>query len=415
MTKNTLVLITEQFPYGNAETFLETEIQYLAELFPSVLILPQKKTDRRRSLPANVIVDEAFSDYCNSLHENRFLKFLKGIPAVLTQPGFYRQVRKQPERYLHPTGFKRMAIWARESTLMAWFFKQYVVKKKLDSEQTLFYTYWFHLSTIGLGNSLKKAKLVSRSHGFDLYDERGEPPYSNWKCLGLPNLDKLFLISEDGRNYMNRRYPEFHNKFYVSRLGVTDPTVLSKASDDGEFRLLSVASVREVKRIHLIALAIRILSERHPELNIRWDHFGGGPLMDDLKRQVRHELTGNAEAVLHGMVPHNAVMDFYKTNPVDLFINVSSSEGIPVSIMEAQSFGVPVVATDVGGTSEIVNDENGVLLPENPQPMEIAEQILNLLVDTERYMENRKNARQNWAVKFNAEVNYRSFANELVK
>ena len=45
--------------------------------------------------------------------------------------------------------------------------------------------------------------------------------------------------------------------------------------------------------------------------------------------------------------------------PVDLFLTVSANEGIPVSIMEAQSFGIPVIATDVGGISEIVNNVNG--------------------------------------------------------
>ncbi|MFR4320263.1 MAG: glycosyltransferase [Blautia massiliensis (ex Durand et al. 2017)] len=44
-------------------------------------------------------------------------------------------------------------------------------------------------------------------------------------------------------------------------------------------------------------------------------------------------------------------------------MNVSSSEGIPVSIMEATSFGIPGIATDAGGTKEIIRDkENGVLL-----------------------------------------------------
>ena len=44
-------------------------------------------------------------------------------------------------------------------------------------------------------------------------------------------------------------------------------------------------------------------------------------------------------------------------------MNVSESEGIPVSIMEASSFGIPVIATNVGGVGEIVeNGYNGLLL-----------------------------------------------------
>ena len=50
-------------------------------------------------------------------------------------------------------------------------------------------------------------------------------------------------------------------------------------------------------------------------------------------------------------------------NDFDLFVNMSLSEGIPVSIMEAISFGIPIIATNVGGNAEIVNDETGVLIP----------------------------------------------------
>lgn len=410
MSDNKLVLITEQFPYGGSETFLETEVLYIAETFPTVLILPTKKTDRRRSMPPNVSVDVTFSDYCEALDENRFLKFLKGIPPLLTHPGFYRQACKHPGRYLNPTGFKRMAMWIREAQRVTRFFKRYITDHKLDTEDTLFYTYWFHLATVGLGDSLKSAKLISRAHGFDLYDERGEPPYSNWKCLGLSNLDKLYLISNNGQNYMNQWYPEFRHKFDVSRLGVKEPGVFSKASGKGEFRLLSVAGVRDVKRLHLIVSAIGILAGQSPGLDIRWDHFGDGPLMTDLKRQVKEELSGKAKVVLHGMVPNTRVMEFYKTNPVDLFINVSSSEGIPVSIMEAQSFGVPVMATDVGGISEIVNDENGVLLTRNPDLNEISKLILDLLDNDDLYLKKRKEAKLHWMQKFNAEKNYSEFS-----
>ena len=410
-----LILITEQFPFGNSETFLETEIHHLANTFQLVSIVPAKKTDRMRPIPANVSVDESFSDYISSLNKNRKVKFLKGIPLVLTNFGFYRQVRKQPNRYLHPTGFKRMAMWACEAKEMAGFFKQYITEQKLDSEDVLFYTYWFHLPTIALGNSLKHAKHVSRAHGFDLYDERSEPPYSNWKCLGLQDLDKLYLISDDGLEYMKRRYPEQSQMYEVFRLGVKDPGILTKPSLDGVFRLVSVAAVREVKRVHLIVSSLQLLSEQNPELKIRWDHFGSGPFMGNLRKQVREELNGKVEAELHGMVPNSEVMEFYKTNPVDLFINVSSSEGIPVSIMEAQSFGVPVMATDVGGTSEIVNNENGGLLPEHPEARAIAGHLLHLIKNKDELNKKRAEAKKSWETRFQAENNYREFSQKLAE
>ena len=64
-----------------------------------------------------------------------------------------------------------------------------------------------------------------------------------------------------------------------------------------------------------------------------------------------------------GHAPHGDVAVYYASHAVDAFINVSASEGLPVSIMETQSFGTPVIPTSVGGTPELVTQQNGWLLP----------------------------------------------------
>ncbi|WP_241380179.1 glycosyltransferase, partial [Escherichia coli] len=46
-----------------------------------------------------------------------------------------------------------------------------------------------------------------------------------------------------------------------------------------------------------------------------------------------------------------------------VFVNLSSSEGLPVSMMEVASLGIPIIATGVGGVGEIVSSDNGHLLP----------------------------------------------------
>ena len=88
-----------------------------------------------------------------------------------------------------------------------------------------------------------------------------------------------------------------------------------------------------------------------------------------------------------GKLEKEKVMNFYLTNHVDLFLNTSISEGIPVSIMEAISFGIPILATNVGGTKEIVNNTTGFLIDAEFKPENIAEIIdnrLNGLLTTEK-------------------------------
>src|SRR5207247_11237958 len=105
-----------------------------------------------------------------------------------------------------------------------------------------------------------------------------------------------------------------------------------------------------------------------------------------------------------------ALFDFYRSQPVDLFINTSKSEGTPVTIMEAISVGIPVVATAVGGNVEIVTEENGVVVAAEPQPQEIADAILTLTRDTDRLARLRAGSREKWEREYSATRNYANFA-----
>jgi len=94
-------------------------------------------------------------------------------------------------------------------------------------------------------------------------------------------------------------------------------------------------------------------------------------------------------------------------------VNVSSTEGIPVSIMEAISCGIPVVATKVGGNPEIVQEQNGLLLSPNPTPNEIARIFLHIC-DTPGFTDKmRRESRRIWRERFNAEKNFSAFSEKL--
>src|SRR4051812_30808566 len=100
-------------------------------------------------------------------------------------------------------------------------------------------------------------------------------------------------------------------------------------------------------------------------------------------------------------------MKFYSENFVHLFLNTSSSEGIPVSIMEAQSFGIPVMAPQVGGIPEIVSDENGKLFKPDSNPEQIAAAVSEMLaLQPDQYQKLRLNAFSNWETHYNAEKNF---------
>jgi colanic acid/amylovoran biosynthesis glycosyltransferase len=109
------------------------------------------------------------------------------------------------------------------------------------------------------------------------------------------------------------------------------------------------------------------------------------------------------------------ILAYYHSNDISAFVNVSSSEGIPVSIMEACSFGLPVIATAVGGTPEIVfHGKNGFLLPSDFSPQMFLEQLRRIrFMDADDYATLCSNSRRIWEEKFSADVNYKKFYSEI--
>ena len=115
----------------------------------------------------------------------------------------------------------------------------------------------------------------------------------------------------------------------------------------------------------------------------------------------------NVKVNLLGPMPNADVLKFYEENPVDVFVNVSMIEGVPVSVMEAISYNVPAVGTDVGATREVVTQSSGVLISANPTEMEVKEAIIRA-VDSKDL-----NPRDHWDRRYNADKNYKKWADAL--
>jgi colanic acid/amylovoran biosynthesis glycosyltransferase len=240
---------------------------------------------------------------------------------------------------------------------------------KEENKNTILYFYW------GLGTTLilpflKNAryfKVIVRFHGFDLYAERRNF-YLPFRTDMLKSIDFAIPISEDGKAYLQNRYPNLNLKFKVFRLGVKKNGE-SFASSDGVLRIVTCSHVIALKRLEIVSQALK-----HVDFSVEWTHFGDGLLFDQLKMNVR-KLPSNVLVNLIGRVTNGEVLKFYSNHPVDLFVNVSSTEGVPVSIMEALAAGIPVYATNVGGTHEIVDKSNGKLLDKEITHTDLANEL----------------------------------------
>jgi glycosyltransferase involved in cell wall biosynthesis len=159
-------------------------------------------------------------------------------------------------------------------------------------------------------------------------------------------------------------------------------------------------------------MALLELSKRIPDQSLQWHHFGDGELRESIELMTK-KFPANIRVKFWGKVLNEDIHKFYRENPIDLFINVSDSEGIPVSIMEAQSFGIPVLATAVGGTPEIVTNENGWLIPGDATASQISNCIASAMYELSHTSTKRSASLETWKNRYDADVNFSAFS-ELV-
>jgi glycosyltransferase involved in cell wall biosynthesis len=408
-----LLLITSHFPYYPGEQFIETEISFLAESFDSVQIVPFDGDEARfrRPVPENVHVSDEVQQFMYRAKRNlisRFLALFKTTHALKEEI-----VARKNIIFPRPKAFANLLRVASTAGQVVSLLENIIFNYK----PSIIYSYW--LSSGALAASLALQNLgwdipvISRCHGFDLYEERHCPPYCPFQRFLLSHLDAVFPISEHGRKYLVRKHGPFvKSNLKTFRLGVRGGQSATM-SQDGTLHLVSCSSLTPVKRVHLIAEALELLN-----FPILWTHIGDGPLQKSLEAQASllTKEKSNIQVRFTGSLPNSRVLEYYNSNPVDLFINVSSSEGIPVSIMEATSRGIPIIATDVGGTSEIVNKNTrcGFLLPENVTSYEIAKNLKAFYELPHQEKAKMKDAAYRaWQNNFEAETNYREFCQHL--
>ena len=125
----------------------------------------------------------------------------------------------------------------------------------------------------------------------------------------------------------------------------------------GGARLLAVGRLIDIKGFDQLVGAVPGLRARHPLLTA--DIVGAGPLADSLRQQIAD--LGLDDAVrLIGAVPDTRAY----LAAADLYVSTSHYEGVSLALIEAMTWRLPIVASDVPGNREVIRDgENGLLYP----------------------------------------------------
>lgn len=412
MKKENLILLTNNFPYGKGEEFLETEIKYLASKFEKIIIItnnPDKKLTR--NIPSNTKL-YSVNYKKNPIYNLASLKFIFN-KMFWKELGIVKSIYRLKLNY--PI-VKRLISTLHFGNIIKSKIYNVIRQENININNLVLYSYWWGVNAYAISlikEKNDKVKVISRAHGGDLYFERHSISYLPMKKFMLNHLDKLFMISDHGKNYLLNKYTNIDDeKIKVSRLGILNNYSKSINSIDDTFKLVSCSFVSSVKRIGLIIEALSMLEE----IKVKWTHIGDGEDFEKIKNKANNLLNNNTniEYEFKGYMDNLKIYKYYENNEIDFFINVSSSEGIPVSMMEALSFSIPIIGTDVGGVSEIVNNNNGYLLSSNPSAKNISEVIYRMhSLNLDEIKEKRKNAYETWLKKYNADKNYLDFVNEI--
>jgi len=204
------------------------------------------------------------------------------------------------------------------------------------------------------------------AHGSDLHVER--------KMLDKKLRSALFAVtvSSYNKNLMTEECGEgVRDRIHIIHCGVDTNLFQPRAERTnasefkGVFQILCVASFEEVKGHRYLVEACRLLADR--EIEFTCHLVGDGPLRRKIETQIEYSKLAD-KIQLHGALPRNQIITMLGNADAFVLASVPTKqgkrEGIPVVLMEAMSSGLPVVASNLSGIPELVEDGiSGILTP----------------------------------------------------
>lgn len=344
-----------------------------------MVIIPTSDRGAQAQLPPGVTVSRCLAD--SPLLHNRWLRPLLGGGS--SYRGAAKAVATEVGRYMRSHG--------------------------LSAANTVAEAFWFDFQASGL--SLLDLPYVARAHRYDLYIHKA----ASMRERTIATSCGVYAVSQAGADELSIRYPEASDNIGVSYLGVSLDGLgvgTRHTADDHTVTFITVARAEPVKRLPLALQSLIALANVRGDLDVRWIHVGDGSELDGLK-QMCLSLPSNLTVEFCGSLDNADVRSMLSSRVIDFMLLLSSSEGLPVSLLEAMACGIIPVATDVGGVSEAVDDDCGVLMPADLHPDEFPSGIIPFIDGDFRSRSMAEECRRRVVEKFDASVLRADFARRL--
>jgi colanic acid/amylovoran biosynthesis glycosyltransferase len=334
-----IVYVTAALPYGPDEAFIVPEIHALMRAGHEVLIAP--RSPRGKILHGRELVEHARLE---SLVSTRVLR-AAACEAFASPARTARALGVAAGSKI----IKNLAIVPKALWLAA-------IAREWRAE---------HIHCHWAGTTASAAMVASAVSGipwsFTLH--RWDIVENNLLAAKVRHATFARFISEDGLRMARERGVPVSEKTRVIHMGVAVPRETARTRRQGV--VLCPARLVDVKGHAVLLEAWRLLKSRGVAREL-W-LAGDGELREKLKATASETGIGDSVKFL-GALPHGELLSLYEQGLVSAVAMASVDlgrgchEGIPVGLMEAMGYGIPVIATRAGGTPELITPDAGVLV-----------------------------------------------------
>lgn len=394
-----IIYVTESFPFGHGEAFLIPELKELLMLNNELLIIPMH--------PAKTII-----------HEDAKLF----LPNTLSSPRFTIRFIINIFKFLLINPFKTCLIFT-------WLLKSRTIKIFLRNLRIYPKGFWLagiskwwkaeHIHSNFAVSSASAAMLASNLSGipWSFTAHRYDIVENDLFDLKIKTTSFSRFISNSGvalaQSMEIRLEPD---KTLILHMGVELPIVNNdfQVKEKKTPILFCPANLIPVKGHKYLLHALAILKDNNTDVCL-WI-AGDGPLYNELKKQAE---SLNISVKFLGQISHSALLNLYKNREVDIVILPSIDlgnglhEGIPVSLMEAMSYGTPVISTMTGGIPELLKDGAGLLV-EQKDSKALADAITRLINSPDLVNQLKINGRNRIERYFNAKISSKKLLKNFI-
>lgn len=396
--------ITVQAPFGAGEAFILEEMFEAKRQGVDLLIIPRNPSKEVFHKDAKELLENTIwlplinlgmiFYFCRALLTKIALwKILGTIPCCSRTPWIFiknlmvlpkgifvsKMIQKEKITHIH-------AHWGSTTATMA-----YIISRITGISWSFTLHRWDIKENNMLKEKVKSAKFI--------------------RCISQHGEAELFDIIDDVHK----------DRIEIIHMGVRLPGILElkeKEANLKKFTITVPANLLEVKGHRYLIEACFILIEQGIK-NFQCIFYGEGPLMAELKNLVKEkELTGYIR--MPGAISHEKIMQMYCDKETDVVIlpsiitNKGEHEGIPVALMEAMAYGIPVISTNTGGTVELLSDGAGMIVEEK-NSKKLAGAIKNLMENNNLQKELKELGREKIQNDFDLHKNVQALLKLMIK